>query len=76
MQHYDFVITNLINTGEQWLATVEKVQPLDDDRLLDKWLADRGIADKIIGQTIEKLENLPFAHKRVEIGERIVINQI
>lgn len=76
MTTYDYVITNLATSSNQYLLTVEKVAVLDDDRLLDKWLLDKGIADKIIGESIEKLEAIPYGAKRVTIGDNIVITQV
>lgn len=75
MTHYDFVITNLATSSNQRLLTVEKVAVLNDDRLLGTWLADHGIADKVIGETIEKLEAIPYGAKSVTIGDTIVITQ-
>ena len=75
MTIYDFVVTNLAISSNQYLLTVEKVAVLDDDRLLDKWLSDKGITDKVIGETIEKLESIPYGHKVVNIDDHIVITQ-
>lgn len=76
MTTYDFVITNITQSSNQHLLTVEKVAVLDDDRLLDTWLSEHGITDKVIGETIEKLEAIPYAAKTVTIGDTIVITQI
>lgn len=76
MTTYDYVITNLATSSNQYLLTVEKVAVLDDDRLLDKWLSDKGITDKIIGESIEKLEAIPYGAKKVTIGDNIVITQV
>lgn len=81
MTSYDFVVTHHEQAAGEYAykLSVEKVAVLDNDVTLDRWLTKEDVADKEIGQLIERLESLPYGEKSVIANGRngrILIEQI